>query len=128
METTTAATEVNNSSETEKPHRNFTTSTRQSQLQLASLDPIDSRIHSSRNSPEPSQTDLQGHYVSDSVVIHHPYRLDPDYCLNTLGMIQRRNPHIHDVLYLLWLKKFNYILHAIANSFNGFDIGEISLL
>lgn len=36
----------------------------QSQLPIA--DRVDSRVQSSRNSPEPSQTDLQGHYVGPS--------------------------------------------------------------
>lgn len=37
-----------------------------SQLQPSNLDPVASRVHSSRNSPEPPQTDLQGHYVGPS--------------------------------------------------------------
>ncbi|KAN0096685.1 Fungal specific transcription factor domain containing protein [Hyaloscypha variabilis] len=36
------------------------------QSQLPHLDQVTSRAHSSRNSPEPSQTDLQGHYVGPS--------------------------------------------------------------
>lgn len=36
------------------------------QPQASSVDRPDSRVQSSRNSPEPSQTDLQGHYVGPS--------------------------------------------------------------
>jgi galactonate dehydratase len=36
------------------------------QVQLPTVEYVDSRVQSSRNSPEPSQTDLQGHYVGPS--------------------------------------------------------------
>jgi galactonate dehydratase len=39
------------------------------QSQLPHLDQVTSRAQSSRNSPEPSQTDLQGHYVCYSLFL-----------------------------------------------------------
>jgi hypothetical protein len=42
------------------------TSADMNHLRLNLSEQVDSRVQSSRNSPEPSQTDLQGHYVGPS--------------------------------------------------------------
>jgi len=53
--------------------------TERNQLHLQSIDRLgtDSRAQSSRNSPDPSQTDLQGHYVGPSSYVQPPPHTPP---------------------------------------------------